>query len=259
VKKKAPRVAFFDSPDLKGGYGTHAHWDKGGHVDIGRILGLDSRFAVNMAKEALTLSLKDSGGAYWERLSAGQIYGTIDVPGFFQEGRRDPKVRLDQFGVDLYGKTVLDMGSNAGAMSFEALNRGATHVRGLELLGPRVQTANLIARFAGIDDRVVFHKIDFNKDISEYQLPMLPADVVFAFAIDHQVESRPYLYDLLWHCTHDVLLFESSQQREFQTQIMRDLMEAGFKTVEYVGESTASDKKRRCRMCYRAYKERKVD
>jgi hypothetical protein len=256
VCERESGIPFWHSPDFVGGGGVHAFWDKGCRVDINTILGLDSMFVINIAKEALVRSLEHSGGAYWERLSKGQIYGSIDVPGFKQEGRRDPKARLDQFRVNLAGKTVLDLGCNAGAMSFEAFNRGASKVMGLELLAPRIDTARSIANFAGIDDRVSFYQHNFDR---AYAIPNAPFDVVFAFAIDHQTSCRLSLYRLLCEVTSEVLLLESSLQKEHHNDIMNDLAHAGFKTVEYVGDSTASDRKKRCRMCYRAYKHKKVD
>jgi len=252
IIKREKGVPFWKSPDLIGGREVHAFWDKRGEVDINKILGVDSRFAVNIAREALRSSLNESGGAYHERVSKGQVYGSIRVPGFEQEGRRDPKARLDQFDVELHGKTILDLGCNAGAMSFEALNRGALYVIGIDLIAQRIQTAKEIASFAGLDDRAEFHKMDFDALF----LDIDRADITFAFAIDHQTKDRGQLYDLLYRMTGELLLFESSLQKEYKNDIVFHLQQAGFKVVEYIGDSTESDRKKRCRMCFKAYKER---
>jgi 2-polyprenyl-3-methyl-5-hydroxy-6-metoxy-1,4-benzoquinol methylase len=237
--------SFIYSPDLVGGHGIRAYWDKGCKADIGTVLGIDKEFAVDCVRESLVESLEESGGAYWERTSKGQIYGDINVPGFNVAGRRDPKARLDQFGIDFTDKTVLDIGCNAGAISFEAFNRGASKVTGIELLMPRVSAARSIANFAGIDDKVWFHQRNFDKTAIGVKY-----DIVCAFAVDHQTQQPESFYRKLFNATGDTLLFESSKQPEFRGWCMQQLGEAGFGYVKYIGESSASDKKHRSRMCY---------
>lgn len=249
---KDPCMPFWESPDLIGGRHAHAWWDKDGEVDIGKILGFNAAFAVQCAREALVRQLNSSGGAYWERTSKGQIYGTIDVPGFYIEGRRDPKARLDQFNIDFKDKTVADLGCNAGSISFEAIDRGARHVRGFELINCRADTAQNIANFAGIDHRAQF--VHFNFD--EYDdIPGRPYDIVCAFAIDHQTQKPDLFYKRLYDATGETLLFETSKQPEFRGWCRKQLHEAGFGYVKYIGESSASDKKGRSRMCFVAEKQ----
>jgi 2-polyprenyl-3-methyl-5-hydroxy-6-metoxy-1,4-benzoquinol methylase len=250
VCKREQGVPFWASPDLLGGSGAHAYWDKGQTADINTVLGLDSKFAINKTREALVHALERGGGAYWERLSKGQIYGTINVAGFRQGGRRDPVARLDQFCIDFTGKTVLDIGCNNGSISFEAFNRGASKVLGLELLLPRVNAARSIANFAGINNKVWFYQHNFDK----IAVPNAPFDIVCAFAIDHQTQQPKEFYKKLYAVTGETLLFESSKQPEYRCWCMKQLEEAGFGYVKYIGESSASDKKHRSRMCYIARK-----
>ena len=250
ISVKPRGIPFANSPDLIGGGNTHAHWDKHGQVDLSTILKLGSQHAIEVVRQYLINQLKASGGAYYERISKGQIYGSYDLPGFKVDGRRDPKARLDQFNVDLTNKTVLDLGCNAGSMSFEAINRGAASVVGLELITQRVEVAKSISHFVGLNHKMKFLNINF--DINN--IDALKSDVVFAFAIDHQTADIHRLYHNLYHITNETLLFETSRQPEYQEWCKQQLMNAGFKSVVYIGESSASDKKHRSRMDYICHK-----
>lgn len=252
VHPKPQGIPFERSPDLIGNHSVHAFWDKGCVADINTVLGLNSRFAVNCVKDLLVRLLEHSGGAYWERISKGQVYGDINVPVFHYPGRRNPKGRLNQFGINFTDKTVLDIGCNAGSISFEVLNRHACKVIGLELIHERVVAARSIANFAGLDYKAEFlhHNIDTDPiDFNKYR-----CDIVCAFAVDHQTQQPETFYKKLYELTGEVLLFESSKQPEYRCWCMKQLENAGFGYVKYVGDSTYSDKKRRPRMCYVAKK-----
>lgn len=233
--------SFLKCQDLIGGQHTHAFWDKDGEVDIGKLLNASSNWVVKYVKEKILKELSDVSGAYWERNSPGQIYGNIYLKDFQVEGRRNPKERLDAFGVDFKGKTVLDVGSNTGSITFEAYNRGASHVSGIELRLERTKVASTIAAFTGIDFNVNFCSLD----ILKYEI--VPYQIVICLSVDHQVEDPRHLYKCLYDTTLETLLFETSKQREELNWVKENLLKVGFSSVKYIGDSAASDKKSRSR------------
>lgn len=91
---------------------------------------------------------------------------------------------------DLIGKTVLDIGCNAGYICFEAVRRGAKRVVGIDLKQDYVDQANFCAEVLGVD-------VDF-RVMSIYDLAQLDEtfDVVFCVGI-------------LYHCA-DILSAVSS-------------------------------------------------
>ena len=78
-----PNTPFCHSPDLIGP--KSAFWDRvGKKVDVhylNHVLGVNSSKAVEFVKQYLIEDIKNSGGAYWENASKGQIYGSYDQIG----------------------------------------------------------------------------------------------------------------------------------------------------------------------------------
>jgi len=239
-------VPFIHSPDLVGGGKTHAHWNKPGEVDLGVLIGGNNISVAKIADLVIRKAYNECSGPFWERVTKNQVYGTIDIPHFKIDGRRNASDRLDKFGIDLAGKTVLDLGCNTGHMCFEAMNRGATRVTGLEYIAPRAAAANLVSTFVGWGHKAQFHHCDFDvDDLSSHR-----SDITFAFAIDHQAKDAQKLYRNLYELTNETLLFETSRQPEFREWCKDQLLKVGFSSVDYIGESSSSDRKSRSRMDY---------
>ena len=65
------------------------------------------------------------------------FYHTMELPGFGEvKGQWDLRGRFDEYigGVEVAGKSVLDIGSATGFLSFEAEKRGASRVVPLALI-----------------------------------------------------------------------------------------------------------------------------
>jgi len=90
---------------------------------------------------------KASGQKYSARIyPAG--YHTIKLFGKELKGQRDPKKRIEKTPFDFYDKTVLDIGSNQGAMLFELADKIKWGV-GLDYDYRMVNVANRISHVIG--------------------------------------------------------------------------------------------------------------
>lgn len=77
-----------------------------------------------------------------ERLEDCFFYHTIDLPGFGEiRAQWDLRGRFNDYvgGVDVAGKSVLDIGTATGFLSFEAEKRGAARVLSFDMSDPRQQ------------------------------------------------------------------------------------------------------------------------
>lgn len=78
-----------------------------------------------------------------EKLSDCFFYHTMDLPGLGEvRGHWDLRGRFDDYvgGIDVAGKSVLDVGTATGFLSFEAERRGATRVLSFDMSNPKQQT-----------------------------------------------------------------------------------------------------------------------
>lgn len=195
-----------------------------------------------MTKEERLAELKkrlNATAGHNTQLGGGlQIYGTIDLPGFkITNAQRNTKKRFDRFDINsLKGKTVLDLGSNIGCLSFEAFNRGAKSCFGIEYMKPRVDLANDIAKFVGINDVVRF----IHGDLNTLKIPG-SYDVVFALAVDGWISNKQNLYSQLGTICKETLFFEThigagqgATGKPKHEEVHKLLKGVGFKTITYV-------------------------
>ncbi len=80
---------------------------------------------------------------YVDSLEDCFFYHTMDLPGFGEvRGQWDLRGRFDEYigGVDLAGKSVIDVGAATGFLSFEAEKRGASRVLSFDIGHARQQT-----------------------------------------------------------------------------------------------------------------------
>jgi hypothetical protein len=78
-----------------------------------------------------------------ENLGDCYFYHTLDLPGFGTvEGEWDLRGRFDDYvgGIDLRGKTVLDVGTANGFLTFEAEKRGAKQVVSFDIGDAKFQS-----------------------------------------------------------------------------------------------------------------------
>jgi 2-polyprenyl-3-methyl-5-hydroxy-6-metoxy-1,4-benzoquinol methylase len=142
----------------------------------------------------------------------GVMYCAFSTPKFTvrpEESQRDAAKRLAAFGLDqscVSGKTVLDLGSNTGAMLFQLSNHDLARGVGIEYDVDKVGLANEIALLAEVPN-ITFKQGDIDKldptEIGVY-------DIVLALAIEAHVQDPHRLYELLGSVTSDMLCFEGN-------------------------------------------------
>jgi len=79
---------------------------------------------------------------YVDKLSDCFFYHTMDLPGFgLARGHWDLRGRFNEYigGVNLAGKSVIDVGTATGFLSFEAEKSGAARVLSFDIADPRQQ------------------------------------------------------------------------------------------------------------------------
>jgi tRNA (mo5U34)-methyltransferase len=122
-----------------------------------------------------------------------------------------PQVKWRRFRhaipADLSGKTVLDVGCNAGFYSLEMKRRGAARVLGIDSDDAYLAQARFAARTTGID-------VEFAK-LSVYDVDTLREkfDVVLFMGVLYHLRHPLLALDLLHeHVTRDLLVFQSMQR-----------------------------------------------
>jgi tRNA (mo5U34)-methyltransferase len=105
---------------------------------------------------------------------------------------------------DLRGKTVLDIGCNAGFYSLEMKRRGADRVVGVDADPVYLAQARFAAEFQGVD--VEFRELDV------YHVDQLRErfDLVLFMGVPYHLRHPLLALDLLWeHVVGDTLLFQT--------------------------------------------------
>lgn len=122
-----------------------------------------------------------------------------------------PRVKFDGFRdalpADLTGKTVLDIGCNAGFYSFEMKRRGAARVMGIDTDERYLDQARFAARLEGID-------VEFRR-LSIWEIAMLGEtfDLVIFMGVLYHLRHPLLALDLIHeYAARDLLLFQSMQR-----------------------------------------------
>jgi len=97
------------------------------------------------------------------RIVSGTLKGrTFDAPKGFQTHPMGDKIRTALFNAlgDIEGLSILDAFSGSGALTFEALSRGAEHAVALEIDKDAYKVIRNNAEKLGVDDRVKLYHIN---------------------------------------------------------------------------------------------------
>jgi len=183
------------------------------------------------------------------------IYSTITIDGFDDmPALRDTMKRFSDFNIpkSLEGLTVMDVGSNVGALSFEAARRGASVV-GLEYRRDRVDLCDAIAKHTGLD--AGFYRCDL-QNMTEEDVPLdvwqIEYDIVMCCSVDEYIRDRQWFYQTLREHTKLTLYLESNVQRDqSMMETIAMLYQAGFANVKYLGNGHSGGIARR-RKLFRA-------
>lgn len=149
------------------------------------------------------------------------------------ECQRDAQMRFNKFlskGDSLAGKTVLDLGSNNGAMLIHSTNFEIDSGLGVEYDLDKVELANDLAEFNGISN-LTFKQGDID-EINEQDIGCF--DVVFSLAIEKHLKDRLSLYNLLGKITSELLFFEGNAGCDLN-EVKALLSEAGFRKFDFLG------------------------
>ena len=138
-----------------------------------------------------------------------ELGGVWTAPGHFLGNY--PAVKWERFRdalpADLAGKTVLDIGCNAGFYSMEMKRRGATRVLGVDFDEDYLSQARFAAGVEGLD-------IEF-RQLSVYDVATLREqfDVVFFIGVFYHLRHPLLALDLIHeHVARDILVFQSLQR-----------------------------------------------
>jgi tRNA (mo5U34)-methyltransferase len=123
-----------------------------------------------------------------------------------------PRFKFDRFAealpADMSGKTVLDIGCNAGFYSLEMKRRGAARVLGIDSDERYLAQARLASTALGLED------IEF-RNLSVYDVALLGErfDLVIFMGVLYHLRHPLLALDLIReHVTGDMLLFQTMQR-----------------------------------------------
>ena len=135
--------------------------------------------------------------------------GVTTAPDHFLWGY--PEIKWKRFAhavpADLTGKSVLDIGCNAGFYSLEMKRRGAARVLGIDFDPRYLEQARLAAEVRGAD-------IEF-RQLSVWDLAQLGErfDLVIFMGVLYHLRHPLLALDLIWeHVADDMLLYQSMQR-----------------------------------------------
>jgi len=146
---------------------------------------------------------------------------------------------------DLTGKTVLDIGCNAGFYSMEMKRRGAARVVGIDSDDEYLEQARFAADVKGLD-------IEFRR-LSVYDIGALREkfDIVLFLGVLYHLRHPLLALDLIYeHVARDILLFQSMQrgsaeipvlERDHDFWTMAIFDEPGYPKLHFVEHKYAHD------------------
>jgi tRNA (mo5U34)-methyltransferase len=118
---------------------------------------------------------------------------------------------------DLSGRTVLDIGCNAGFYSIEMKRRGAERVLGIDFDQDYLRQARFAAEISGLD-------IEF-RQLSVYDIASLRErfDVVLFMGVLYHLRHPLLALDLIHeHVARDALVFQSMQRGRDEVEILQE-------------------------------------
>jgi SAM-dependent methyltransferase len=168
------------------------------------------------------------GSGFGDKLYSSYTLPELNQAPFF----KNTLDRLKMFGIDkdLSGKTVLDLGSHVGAISFELARRGAK-VLGVEHNIDRVKLCKKIACHFKLNAEFIV------ADMENLELPKF--DIVLAMIVDHYVKDKERFYQFIADHMVETCFYESNDLK-FD---MRRFVEAFDRNNIHVKDLGTSKKK----------------
>jgi len=179
----------------------------------------------------------------WDGFWGGHHYQPINVKDICVAGSRSYQ-RLDMIGREsLEGKRILDLGCSLGMMCYNAAERGAEYVLGVDNDGEapyhRTVLLQAIADYAGYD-QISFLPFSLDEDLFYEYACNMHFDICYCFAVHGHVKDSVRMMGFVdSHC--DELFFEGrlSQSAESTSSYVEDT--TTFRNGEYLGESSTQD------------------
>lgn len=229
-----------DSPYTPLNYGNMCY-ASGNPCSLEQVLKTPFAEALILLEKDLKLQMRDSTFTFRtatgrRQCRLGRIYGSFSLPRLSvsaDEAQRDLGVRFKQYDLkkeQFQGRSVLDLGSNIGAMLFEIQKFDPGQCLGLEYDKDKVRVASRIAAYNDLNN-VDFQVGDIEKvkakDIGRH-------DIVFCLAIVEHMKDPDRLFRLLSEVTSEFLYFEGNSTTDPQLAKSK-LLDCGFKRVADLG------------------------
>ncbi len=201
-----------------------------------------------IAEEVLIDRLREASLSFFTRkndnerhnLKMGLIYSTFDLR-YLKVGvelaQRDTRKRLVNFGVNskfIKNKTVLDIGSNIGGISFEIIKMCPRKIVGLEYDKNKVNISNLIAKIHNINN-VSFYQNDVESDFFKFNFLEI-FDIVFCLSLIDHLKMKEEFLKKVYNICRETLFLEGNSLTE-KRYMINLLLEIGFKKVDFIGYS----------------------
>ena len=152
-------------------------------------------------------------------------------------GSRNMEYRYKFMGLpkSMKGKTVLDIGCNAGMVCMEAKNKGAYRVVGIDSSKKMIRSANKFFKESNCDAELYSFNVDDGLDSLKELIGDDKFDYVFILAV-WKLVKKPILWDMVnYYCT-DTCWFEGhNKQKEdgVKTELMSGL--SSFSSFDFIG------------------------
>lgn len=184
-----------------------------------------------------------SGSETYNDMAGKQAYSSYDFPGIFElPGWRNTKQRFDAFvpperqAEEFIGKTILDIGCNAGAVSLRAGFLGADQVLGIDINNDRISVGNEVAKFMGLSGgvRLVCGSVADARLLSSQG----SFDSCFCLAVSGRMGNERAFLESICKLVRGTMYFESNHAPEGHEKYVSLFKELGFPHVEYKGSTT---------------------
>jgi tRNA (mo5U34)-methyltransferase len=160
---------------------------------------------VKMEEDALRMQVEELG-PWFHNMRLGSV---LTAPSHFLGDYPEVKFKRfrDALPADMKGKTVLDIGCNAGFYSLEMKRRGADYVLGIDTDERYLRQARFAATIQGLD-------VNFERmavwDVAELKAQF---DLVIFMGVLYHLRHPLLALDLIHeHASKDLLLFQSMQR-----------------------------------------------
>ena len=168
----------------------------------------------------------------------GRIYQSFSHPRFvWKHAQRNTEARLSRFklAASLKNTSVLDLGSNLGAVTLACASRGA-RVLGVEADDARVDVARRIAGVCGLQHQVAFKTQKIENTLKSGE----SFDIILALAVDAWVPDPASMYAMIAERARRLVIMESNVGSPRQDALKRAFTTKGWK-VEPLGDTSRED------------------